>query len=65
MVGRPPKPHGTPLNRGKLVDQLLSDLAKHKASTEKEAIERRSGRRITEEDRPKTEDSPTPPEEAS
>lgn len=50
MVGRPPKPRGTATNRRKVLDKLLSDLASHQASNAKEAFERKSGRRMTEEE---------------
>jgi hypothetical protein len=62
MVGRPPKLRDSSPNRRKLVDKLLSDLANHQATGEKEAIERKSGQRMTDEDRdamrPSADESP-------
>lgn len=65
MVGRPPKPRGTPTDRRKVVDKLLGDLANHQVSNEKEAFERKSGRRMTKEELEAIQQSPVRPPKTS
>ena len=48
MPGRPPKPRPPSSQRKDLISQLRSDIGNYRARTEREAMEEKLGRRLTE-----------------